>query len=103
MSKEWFIESDVRGSMPGKQERNTHMVPRRTQYPEPFRRKLGPRLLQVRTPEVMRSRWQEELTRQRTLLLTDWDLSFAHLEEHTHFTDLADQASNDLERDRPIR
>ncbi|MGE0645492.1 MAG: TraR/DksA family transcriptional regulator [Nitrospira sp.] len=98
MSTEWFIGSDVLGSMPGKQERNMRMAPRRTPHPEPFSRKLGPRLLQVRAPEVMLSRWQEELTRQRTLLLADWDLSFPHLEEHAHFADPADQASNDLER-----
>lgn len=74
------------------------MAPRRTQNPEPFSRKYGPRLIQVRSSEVMLSRWQEELTRQRALLLADWNLSFAHPDERAHFADPADQASNDLER-----
>ncbi len=74
------------------------MAPRRISNPEILIRKPRPRLLHIRTPEGMLSRWQEELTRQRTLLLADWDLSFAHPEEHAHFADPADQASNDLER-----
>lgn len=73
------------------------MAPRRTLHTEPFSRKLGPRLLQARTPEVMLTRWQEELSRQRALLLADWNLSFVHPDERAHFADPADQASNDLD------
>lgn len=74
------------------------MAQRRILNPEILIRKHKPRLLQMRSSEVTLSRWEEELTRQRTLLLANWDLSFAHLEEHAHFADPADQASNDLER-----
>jgi DnaK suppressor protein len=50
------------------------------------------------SPEVRRTRLREELTRQRTLLLADWDLSFNPLTEPDHFSDPADQASSDLDQ-----
>lgn len=75
------------------------MAAQRTPNPEFLIRKPKPRLLQMRSPGEMLRRWQEELTRQRTLLLADWDLSFIHPEEHAHVADPADQASNDFERD----
>lgn len=44
-----------------------------------------------------RSLLREELTRQRALLLADWNLSFTPLADRTHLSDPADQASRDLE------
>jgi RNA polymerase-binding transcription factor DksA len=41
---------------------------------------------------------REELTRQRALLLADWNLSFIPPDEHAHFADLVDQVTNDLEQ-----
>lgn len=71
------------------------MAPRRIPNPEILIRKPKPRLLEMHAPEGMLSRWQEELTRQRALLLAEWDLSFVY--PHAHCADPADQASNDLE------
>ena len=53
-------------------------------------------LIQAWSPEVKRSRLREELTRQRALLLADWDLSCIPRAEPTHCSDPADQASNEF-------
>jgi DnaK suppressor protein len=50
-----------------------------------------------------RARLKETLTRQRTSLLTDWNLSLGVPEEQPPCADLADQASNDLAQDLAIR
>lgn len=50
------------------------------------------------SPEVRRARLREALIHQRALLLADWDLSFNPLAEPAHFSDPADQASNDLDQ-----
>lgn len=60
--------------------------------------KNGPPLMQVWSPEVKRTRLREELTRQRALLLADWDLSFIPLAEPAHCSDPSDQASNDFDQ-----
>jgi RNA polymerase-binding protein DksA len=60
--------------------------------------KADPPSVRAWSPEVRRTRLREELTRQRTLLLADWDLSFNPLTEPVHFSDPADQASNDLDQ-----
>lgn len=68
-----------------------------TQSKSPARRlKTDPPSVRAWSPEVRRIRLREELTRQRTLLLADWDLSINPLTEPAHFSDPADQASNDL-------
>ncbi len=58
--------------------------------------KQRPPFVHVWSPESKRTRLHEELTRQRALLLADWNLSFIPPVEQTHFADPADQASNDL-------
>lgn len=60
-------------------------------------------LMQGQFPEVTRTRLREELTRQRELLLADWDLSFNPLTEPTHFSDPTDRASSDLDQDVAFR
>mgnify|MGYP001260407939 CR=1 FL=1 len=55
-------------------------------------------LMQGQFPEVTRTQLREELSRQRALLLADWNLSFNPLSEPEHFSDPADQASNDLDQ-----
>ena len=60
--------------------------------------KAGPRLMRACSPEVSLTRLREELTRQRALLLADWNLSFIPPDEQAHFADPADQASNDFEQ-----
>lgn len=55
-------------------------------------------LLREWPPEVNRTRLREELTRQRALLLADWDLSFIPLAEPAHCSDPSDQASNDFDQ-----
>jgi RNA polymerase-binding protein DksA len=46
-----------------------------------------------------RSLLRRELTRQRALLLADWNLSFTPQADRAHLADPADQASRDLEHD----
>ena len=58
----------------------------------------GQPLLRAWSPEVKRTRLREELTRQRALLLADWDLSFTALTEVAHCSDPTDQASNDRDQ-----
>lgn len=62
------------------------------------RPKAEPQAARVWSPEVRLARLREELTRQRALLLADWNLSFLPPDEHAHFADPADQASNDFEQ-----
>lgn len=62
------------------------------------RPKDGRPLLRAWSPEAKRTRLREELTRQRALLLADWNLSFIPLAEPAHCSDPADQASNDLDQ-----
>lgn len=60
--------------------------------------KNAPPPVRVWSPVTTRSRLREELIRQRALLLADLDLSFNPSAECAHFSDLADQASNDYEQ-----
>lgn len=60
--------------------------------------KGGQPLLRAWSPEVKRARLRDELTRQRALLLADWDLSFTALTEPAHCSDPTDQVSNDLDQ-----
>ncbi len=46
-----------------------------------------------------RARLRAELTRQRASLLSDWSFALGLPDEQTPFSDLADQASNDLAHD----
>ncbi len=55
-------------------------------------------LVRLRHGGDRHTRLREELTRQRNLLLADWDLSFDPSIECAHFADLVDQASNDYEQ-----
>lgn len=63
-----------------------------------YRQQHSQMLVQRWSPEVQRSRLRGELTRQRALLLADWDLSFIPLAEPAHCSDPADRASNDLDQ-----
>lgn len=54
-------------------------------------------------PTSKRARLREELTRQRALILSGWNLSFGALDEQVPCADLADQASNDLAQDLAMR
>ena len=65
---------------------------------QPRRPNDGRPLLRAWSPETKRTRLREELTRQRALLLADWNLSFIPLAEPAHCSDPADQASNDLDQ-----
>lgn len=65
----------------------------------PRQSKNGPPLVRIWSPEARRARLREELTRQRALLLADWNLSFTPLTARAHFADPADQASSDSEQD----
>lgn len=55
-------------------------------------------LAQRLIPEVRLARLREALTRQRNLLLADWNLSFLPPDGNTQFPDPADLAANDLDR-----
>lgn len=50
-----------------------------------------------------RVRLREKLIRQRTCLLTEWNLSLVSTSERACYADPADQASNDLEQDLAIQ
>lgn len=62
------------------------------------RPKDGRPLPRAWSPEANRTRLREELTRQRALLLADWNLSFLPPAEPAHCSDPAEQASNDLDQ-----
>ena len=65
--------------------------------PRPRRPKNEPFPVQAVPSVFSRSLLRKELTRQRALLLTDWNLSFIPLADRAHLADPADQASRDLE------
>lgn len=67
------------------------------------RPKDGRPLLRAWSPEAKRTRLREELTRQRNLLLADWNLSPNPLTEPTHFSDPADRASSDFDQNVTFR
>ncbi|MDF0674154.1 MAG: TraR/DksA C4-type zinc finger protein [Nitrospira sp.] len=50
-----------------------------------------------------RLRLRKELSRQRTALLTDWNLSLAPPSERALYADPADQASSDFDQDLAIQ
>ena len=54
-------------------------------------------------PIAARVRLRAELTRQRAVLLTEWELSLRVPEEHVPFADQTDQASNDFSQDLACR
>lgn len=55
------------------------------------------------TRMTKRRQLREELIRQRTLLLTDWNFSLVPPLERACYADPADQASNDCEQDLAIQ
>ncbi|MDR4466096.1 MAG: TraR/DksA C4-type zinc finger protein [Nitrospira sp.] len=75
-----------------------------TQPKYPSRQPKGRQLpLSAWSPELKRTRLREELTRQRTLLLAEWDLSLNPLTEPAHFSDPADRASSDFDQNVTFR
>lgn len=54
-------------------------------------------------PAHERARLRETLTRQRALLLSEWNLSLGLPDEQEPCSDFSDQASNDLAKDLALR